>query len=219
MNRKLATAIAAAALVTGGVLVTTLQSPKEAGVQKNAKMVPHKPWTEMIAEAKARAATNQFANLPPVHIGPTSFIASVTAPNLFDNTRLILESETALNKSWSTVANRGRNFTMSFPTIYQVQAFRAVSRWSATVPFTWSASQDPSVTQYRLYHGRAPGNYTNSVTTTSLAASLNNLPAGTNYVAATALNSGGAESDFSNEVKVRVSYATPSRPILTWSAQ
>jgi len=72
---------------------------------------------------------------------------------------------------------------------------------AANVTLAWDPSPDPQVVGYRIYYGAASGNYTNSspvgmVTT----ATLTGLAVGTTYYfAATAFDTNGVESIFSNE--------------------
>lgn len=70
-----------------------------------------------------------------------------------------------------------------------------------SVTLAWDASPDPSVTGYRVYFGVRSGTYTNSAAVGKvLTATLTNLTAGvTYYFAATAYDSSGTESTFSNE--------------------
>jgi fibronectin type 3 domain-containing protein len=85
---------------------------------------------------------------------------------------------------------------------------------AANVTLAWDASPDPSVTGYRVYYGGASGTYTNSlqvgnVTTTTVS---NLLLGATYYFAATAYDSAGTESDFSNERPTCRSRRRISRP-------
>jgi len=67
---------------------------------------------------------------------------------------------------------------------------------------------------YKFYYGTSSGNYTDSVRvdnpgiTTYL---IENLPAGTYYIAATAINAGEEESAFSNEA-VKTALGSPPQP-------
>jgi len=71
-----------------------------------------------------------------------------------------------------------------------------------TVTVAWDRSTDSSVISYNIYYGVAHATYTNmisvgNVTTTAIS----NLVQGTTYyLAATAVNSAGLESDFCGEV-------------------
>ena len=72
---------------------------------------------------------------------------------------------------------------------------------AADVMLAWDASPDPQVVGYRIYYGVASGNYTNSAPVGLVTnATLTGLVVGTKYYfAATAFDSTGIESDFSNE--------------------
>ena len=80
----------------------------------------------------------------------------------------------------------------------------ALANQSVTV--TWNPSQNTNVAGYHVYYGGASRVYTNFVTAgnvTSIA--LSGLSAGaTYYFSATALDSSGDESDFSNEATYTV---------------
>ncbi|MFO1512654.1 MAG: Ig-like domain-containing protein [Verrucomicrobiota bacterium] len=84
----------------------------------------------------------------------------------------------------------------------QISSFAAGS-----VTLAWDASPDASAVGYRIYYGPASGAYTNSATVGNVTtAVLTNLVNGsTYYFAATAYNSVGEESPFSNET----SYSVP----------
>ncbi len=77
---------------------------------------------------------------------------------------------------------------------------------AADVSLSWQASSSTNVTGYNIYYGTASGNYTGkimagNVTTTTIS----NLAAGTTYYfSATALDSNGNESGFSNETRFLV---------------
>ena len=76
------------------------------------------------------------------------------------------------------------------------------SPYAATL--AWERSPDNSVTGYRVYFGRQPRQYTNSVNAGNLInTTIAGLTAGVPYYfAVTAYDAGGGESDFSNEVQV-----------------
>lgn len=60
---------------------------------------------------------------------------------------------------------------------------------------------------YKIHYGTQTGNYTSSVSVTNAGLTryeLDSLPKGTVYIAMTAVNAAGAESDFSKEVSVMV---------------
>lgn len=69
------------------------------------------------------------------------------------------------------------------------------------VTLAWSPSNDANTTGYKIYYGLASHTYTQSVDVGNVTNVSITVPAagGTYYFAATAYNSSGVESDFSNE--------------------
>lgn len=88
-------------------------------------------------------------------------------------------------------------------------AYAAVSN----VTLAWDPSPSPGVETYRVYYGTASGNYSAFVeVTNATTASVIGLVNGTPYFfAATALDSTGLESEFSEEISYTPS-AGPTRP-------
>lgn len=82
--------------------------------------------------------------------------------------------------------------------------------FAASVTLAWDASPDPSVVGYRVYYGPAIGAYTNSAAVGNVTnATLTGLTTGFKYYfSATAYNSTGEESSFSNEIN----YTPPVAP-------
>jgi len=76
-----------------------------------------------------------------------------------------------------------------------------ISGFAASVTLAWDPSPDPQVVGYRVYYGVATGNYTNSAPVGMVTtATLTGLVVGTKYYfAATAFDTNGVESIFSNE--------------------
>jgi hypothetical protein len=72
---------------------------------------------------------------------------------------------------------------------------------AASVSLEWSPSSDTNVTGYNIYYGTSSGDYSNEVAIgNTLTTTISNLTCGaTYYFAATAVDSAGDESDFSNE--------------------
>jgi hypothetical protein len=85
---------------------------------------------------------------------------------------------------------------------------------ASSVTLAWDASPDASVTGYRIYYGPATASYTNSASLGNVTnATLTNLVAGTTYfIAATALDAIGLESDFSNETTYTVPTTSTNQP-------
>jgi uncharacterized repeat protein (TIGR02543 family) len=76
-----------------------------------------------------------------------------------------------------------------------------------SVTLAWDANLESNLAGYKLYYGGASRSYTNVVNVgTALSAPLNLLEGGTYYFAVTAVNTQGAESDYSTEV----SYSIPA---------
>lgn len=78
------------------------------------------------------------------------------------------------------------------------------------VSLAWDASPDPDVVGYYIYYGAASGDFTNRVSVGNVTSTtVSNLVEGALYFfAATARNTSGLESDFSNEV----TYTVPMPP-------
>jgi len=83
-----------------------------------------------------------------------------------------------------------------------------------SVTLAWDPSPDSTVVGYRVYYGVASGNYTNSAAVGNVTnATVANLVDGvTYYFAATAYDSAGGESDFSNEATYTVPISNPNQP-------
>lgn len=74
-----------------------------------------------------------------------------------------------------------------------------------SVTLAWDASPSPSVTGYYIYYGPGSRSYTNKVYSGCCSCVVSNLTGGvTYYFAATASDTNGLESDYSNEVSYRV---------------
>lgn len=87
----------------------------------------------------------------------------------------------------------------------------------SSVPLSWNPSPDPNVIGYNIYYGVASGAYTSMISAgNSTNLTVPGLVAGvTYYFAATAYDSLGEESDFSNEA----SYNVPATVISTSNLQ
>ena len=89
-----------------------------------------------------------------------------------------------------------------------------VQNADGTITMSWTAptqNEDGSalidLDAYKIYYGTSPGNYSSQVRIDSPGLTtyvLNNLTPATYYIVATAINSGGRESVFSNEISKQV---------------
>src|SRR5271154_3267153 len=89
---------------------------------------------------------------------------------------------------------------------------------AGSVTLAWSPSTDTNVTGYNVYFGGVSETYTNKISAgDTTSAVISNLVSGaTYYFAATAYDSTGLESPFSNEASYAVPLtATNNPPILT----
>lgn len=90
--------------------------------------------------------------------------------------------------------------------------FCALLVHAQSVTLAWDASPSPSVVGYRIHFGTNSGNYTFATNTSLVLTQAVVLPhPGRWFFAATAVDAGGAESDFSNEVEWE---AKPVAPVL-----
>lgn len=83
------------------------------------------------------------------------------------------------------------------------------------VTFAWDPSTDTNIAGYRLHFGPASRNYTITIDcgfTTLYRVVDVLLPGETYFVAVTAYNTLGLESDYSNEISVLVKQYNPSGP-------
>ena len=90
---------------------------------------------------------------------------------------------------------------------------------SPAVTVSWDRSNDPLVNSYGVYYGAQIGTnwsqsagFTNVTYTTNISLSISNLARGVTYhFAATCVNLGGTESDYSSEA-IYSTYNLPARP-------
>lgn len=68
------------------------------------------------------------------------------------------------------------------------------------VTAAWDSNPPPAPAKYKLYWGPSSRSYTNSISTTNTQATISNLPPGTYFIAATAVDALGLESDYSDEL-------------------
>ena len=93
-------------------------------------------------------------------------------------------------------------------TVFSLIALSPLYAWSAEATFSWRANTEPTLAGYKIYIGNSSRAYTNSVTVGNKTThTLTNLAEGrTYYFAATAYDTNGNESGYSNEV----SWISPS---------
>ena len=98
--------------------------------------------------------------------------------------------------------------------------FHSASAQSQSVTVSWVRSTSTDVVSYKVYYGGATRSYTNTVPAGSLtnATVSGLLPGGQYFFAATAVDSVGLESPYSNESTYQVPVvSTGSVPPITWS--
>ncbi|MCW5552549.1 MAG: fibronectin type III domain-containing protein [Verrucomicrobiae bacterium] len=113
------------------------------------------------------------------------------------------------------ITGRARGIVLS---TFLFTAFAVLSPHATTaknVTLAWDASTSPGVVGYRVYHGVASRNYTNQFSAGSATSgTLSNLVEGTTYyIAATAVNDLGVESEFSEELAYTIpTVQSPNQP-------
>jgi len=74
---------------------------------------------------------------------------------------------------------------------------------SCSVSFTWTANEEPDLAGYKLHWGNTSGTYTENVAVGNVTTyQLKGLGEGPWFFAITAVNTAGAESEFSDELWV-----------------
>jgi hypothetical protein len=100
--------------------------------------------------------------------------------------------------------------------LVQAGSARAVTLPVTSVTLSWDASTTTNVTAYKIYYGTSCGNYTQVVTADAgTQVTISGLVPGTTYYfAATAADSVGLESDYSNEASFIVPVVLPELGLL-----
>jgi hypothetical protein len=86
---------------------------------------------------------------------------------------------------------------------------------AADVKLAWDPNSEPDLAGYKVYHGtasRAYGSPSPLITTPTYT--VTGLPSGKYYFAVTALNRGGLESGYSNEVSTTISSSDSTPPVI-----
>lgn len=83
-----------------------------------------------------------------------------------------------------------------------------INLWTDQLAWSYSSSAIATITNYNLYSGPKPGEYTKHIptgpilTTSFVSPIANDDYAATNYLAVTALDNQGLESDYGNEIRI-----------------
>jgi len=106
-----------------------------------------------------------------------------------------------LSPDWQTLGTFSGSTNLSFTNLPAVFVRGVCSNLTISVTLAWKPSTSPTTAGYKLYYGAASRAYTNAVDVgQSTMATISNLVAGTTYYfAATAYDSSGMESPYSNE--------------------
>jgi hypothetical protein len=87
---------------------------------------------------------------------------------------------------------------------------------AASVTLAWDANVETDLGGYRVHYGTASQSYTSHVDVGNLTSiTLSTLNSGTYYFAVTAYNSGGDESDYSNEVSATIAASDTTPPVIS----
>ena len=97
-----------------------------------------------------------------------------------------------------------------------------VLTFAATIEFGWNANTEQDLAGYRLYQATTSGAYTKGtfvaeIPKPAVAYSLAAVPDGTYFWVLTAFDETGNESDWSNEVTLRVDETAPAPPSGFWA--
>jgi len=82
--------------------------------------------------------------------------------------------------------------------------------FSAEIRLAWDSSPDTEIAGYKLYYGRASGGYDAAIDIGNTSSYTLSVPKGKYYIALTAYDNTGNESDFSNEVSWPIQVLEPN---------
>ena len=86
--------------------------------------------------------------------------------------------------------------------------------WGASATFQWDANTESDLAGYRIHWGTATREYTEAVDVKNVTSfQVENLPDGKLFFAATAYDTAGNESDYSDEVVVTFNTVPPGAPL------
>ena len=109
----------------------------------------------------------------------------------------IMRKAQLMYKAGPHTAVRQRLLTLS---LMALSALATISAFADSVMVAWDPSVSTNVVGYRVYYGVGSRNYTNHVSVTGTTATISGLVGATTYyLAATAYDSNGIESDYSSE--------------------
>lgn len=156
-----------------------------------------------------QAPPRATSSAPPLPTNPHFLAPRVPAPEVIakvatvpslqwtnQGSAIVLASSNLLD--WVAVTNTtagAYRVSEPSPSFYRIQAEESF------VTVAWNKS-DPFAIAYRVYWGTASRSYSSLLLTTATIATVSKLSPGVNYfLAVTALNGTGLESDFSNEIQ------------------
>ncbi len=124
-----------------------------------------------------------------------------------------------MHKAWAFGRSRHVAESIGLALVAVAPFLSASARGESYVLF-WNSSTSPDVVGYNLYYGGATQTYTNMVAVANITnATISGLlPGAVYFFAATAVDSVGLESEFSNEISYQVpgGLPGPAQPLITW---
>lgn len=97
---------------------------------------------------------------------------------------------------------------------FLIAIFISVNAWAASASFSWDANTEPDLAGYKIHWGTATGVYTNEIDVKNVTIfTVDSLPDGKLFFAATAYDDAGNKSEYSNEVVVTFDSVAPGKPL------